>query len=198
MKLRIAKFAIAALATLAPAALYAQADSIVFGQARVTFTPALMQVFAGVGGTVTDLSLRPLQDGTNLLPITQGVLDGRTSQGEVVFSGGYQITGSGATIRLQDLALDITGPTGGTVSGVFVVNGTILGRQPVFAVIGSFAQTTTAQGQTALVNGLSVGLTPYFVDAINGAVGRPVFTAGTAVGTVNAYAVVVPITTPLN
>ena len=73
-----------------------------------------------------------------------------------------------------------------------------LGRQAIFTLTGSLAQTVNAQGPVINVNGLTIGLTLAFVSVIDNAFGPGTFTAGTSVGAVSGYAVLLPLTTPLN
>jgi hypothetical protein len=192
MKSLYGKLSIIALITLTPAALLAQARSIVYGRTTVTFTPAFVQALASNGATLTDLSQNPLQNGVNTLTALEGVIDLQTSFSDVLFSGGYQVTVAGQTIRVQDLAFEATTPTTSFISGIFIVNGMeIGGRQPIFAVNArpTFTLPLQPQNGTITLSGLSLGLTPAFVNIVNTATGQAAFTPGTQVGTAEAYAV---------
>ncbi len=187
----------AVLLTLAPIALHAQnSRTIAYGRTSVTLTPAFVQALSGSGVSITDLNLVPLQSGLNTFTAINGVLDLQTSFGEVEFSGGYQITVNGQTIRVQDLTFEIQNATTAYISGVFIVNGTFQARQTIFTV--NMAPTYTLPLQ--LDNGaltlpaMSLGLSPTFVSLLNSAVGQNAFNAGTQVATANEYAVFGPTT----
>ena len=182
---------------LAPFALHAQTDNTVYGHTTVAFSSAFTQQLSSFGVTITDLNGNPLPNGTLTLNTLQGVLDLQTAFGEVVFAGGYQVTAPGQTLRVQDLAFNIENATTAYISGVFVVNGSFVGRQPIFVVnqnpVGTvYSLPLVPQNGILTFNGFSLGLSPYFISLVNGALGQPALNAGTQVGTSNVYAVVVP------
>ena len=197
MKSMLAKLGVAAAVTFAPFALHAQTDNVVYGQTTVALNSAFTQQLSAQGVTITDLNGNVLPNGTLTLNTLEGVLDLQTAFGEVFFSGGYQVTAAGQTIRVQDLAFSIENATTAYISGVFVVNGSFLGRQPIFTVnrnpVGTvYTLPLKPQNGVIAFNGFSLGLSPYFINLINGAVGQSGLNAGTQIGSSNVVAVVVP------
>ena len=124
------------------------------------------------------------------------MLDLQTSFGEVVFAGGYQVTVGGQTLRIQDLTFEIVNATTAYISGIFIVNDTFSGRQPIFAVNMAPTYTLPLQLQNGTITfaPMSLGLTPNFISLINSATGQTSLNAGTQVGQVTAFAVFGPTT----
>ncbi len=197
MKNTLAKLSLAAVVLFAPLALQAQTDNTISGHTTVAFNPAFAQQLSSFGITIADLNGNPLPNNTLTLNTLGGVLDLQTAFGEVEFSGGYLVTAQGQTLRVQNLAFSIENATTAFISGVFIVNGTFVGRQPIFTVnrnpVGT-VYTLPLQPQNGVLtfNGFSLGLSQVFVDLINGAVGQPALNAGTQIGTSNVFAVVAP------
>ncbi len=197
MKTVLAKLSLTAMVTLAPFALQAQTDNTISGQTTVIFNQEFAQQLSSFGITITDLNGKPLPNNTLTLNTIQGVLDLQTSLGEVEFAGGYLVTAQGQTLRVQDLAFSIENQTTAFISGVFIVNGSFVGRQPIFTVnrnpIGTvYTLPLVPQNGHLTFNGFSLGLSQVFVDLINGALGQPALNAGTQIGTSNVTSTVAP------
>lgn len=193
MKSIVSKLALAVVMLFAPLALQAQTDQITGGYAVFTFTSLLLQQLASAGATLTDLSRNPLQNGALTLPSVQGVIDTQNGNGDLVFRGGYQVVVQGTTIRVEDLAFTINGPSA-VFTGIFVVNGQVAGRQDIFTVNQkpNFILPLQQANGTLTLPQLSLGLTPAFLNLINQAAGQTVVSPGTQVGTASAFPVVVP------
>ena len=197
MKATLRKLGVAATVMLAPLALQAQTDNIVYGQTSIVFTPAFTQQLSSFGITVTDLTQTPLQNGTLTLSGVEGAIDLQTALGEVILSNGYQVVAQGTTIRVQDLVFSIINQTTAVISGIFIVNGQFVGRQTIFAVnknpVGTvYTLPLQPRNGTLTFNGLSLGLSQEFVNLINNAMGQAVLNPGVQVATANAFSVVVP------
>ncbi len=196
MKALIGTLAIAAAATLAPSA-HAQTESIVYGRATITLAPAFVQQLSAIGATITDLSQAPLANGAEVFTAIEGALDLQTSFNEVVYKGGYLVSIEGSTIRVQDLALETTS-TGAVFSGLFIQNGTLVGRQNIFNVSpqGGPAPVLPLVPQNGTIShpGLSLTLSPNFVNLINGATGQSAIGANTVIGGLDLYSVLDPAT----
>ncbi len=199
VKTLLAKLSLAATVMLAPLALHAQTDNTVYGRTTVAFNQAFTQQLSSFGVTITDLNGVALPNGTLTLNTLEGVLDLQTAFGDVFFAGGYQVTAQGQTVRVQNLEFSIVNATTAYISGDFVVNGSFVSRQPIFVVnrnpVGTvYTLPLVPQNGTLTLNGFSLGLSPYFVTLINGAIGQPALNAGTQIGTSNVFAVVIPPT----
>ncbi len=184
-----------AAVALAPAALHAQTDSIVYGRATITLAPAFVQQLGSIGATVTDLSQAPLVNGAEVFTALEGAIDLQTSFNEVIYQGGYLVSINGSTIRVQDLALELTA-TGAVFSGLFIENGTFVGRQNIFNISqqGGPAPSLPLVPENGTIshNGLSLSLAPAFISAINSAVGQSALNANTVIGGLDLYSVLLP------
>ncbi len=193
MKTFLGKLGLIALAALTPVALHAQqARSIAYGRTTITFAPALGQTLGGAGVVVSDLAGMPLQNGVLNLTTVDGVIDLNTALGDFVFTGGFQLSAAGQTVRVQNLAMETSNPTSSVITGQVVYNGTVIGpRQAIFAVNAIPAATLplAPQNGTLTLNGLSLGLSAGFVNLINGAAHQTVISTATQVGAANIYAV---------
>lgn len=197
MKAILKNLGVAATLMLAPLAMHAQTDNIVYGQTNIVFTPAFTQQLSSFGITVTDLAQQPLQNGTLTVSGLEGAIDLQTALGEIILSDGYQVTAQGTTIRVQDLVFSIVNQTTAGISGIFIVNGKFIGRQAIFTVnrnpVGTvYNLPLQPQNGTLTFNGLSLGLAPEFVTLINTAMGQSVLNPGVQVATANAFSVVTP------
>lgn len=187
------KISLAMAAMLAPFTLHAQADRITGGQATFTFTPAFTRQLAALGVALTDLSGAPLANGASVLPTHDGLIDLSNGNGELFFSGGYQVVLSGTTLRVEDVAFTIQGANA-IFSGAFLVNGRYSGRQDIFVVNRppAFNLPLQPQNNTVGLPPLSLGLAPGFVNLLNEATGSQAFTAAVQIATATAQPVVVP------
>ncbi len=194
MKAFLTKVTLAAFAALAPAVLHAQTESIVYGRATIVLTPAVLQQFAALGITVTDLSPAPMQNGVNILPALEGAIDLQTAFNEVIYAGGYQIKFGTTAIQVRNLTLDLIGSSA-VFSGIIIQNGTFVGREAIFSI--------NAQGPPSLPivpdhgtishNGLSLSFEQPFVNLINSAAGNSGLNTTTQIGTLDLYSVLAPL-----
>ncbi len=194
MKALFTKVTFAAVALLAPAALHAQTELIVYGRATIVLAPAVMQQFAALGVRVTDLSRAPIQNGTNILPALEGAIDLQTAANEVVYAGGYQIKIAGATIEIRNLTLDLVGSSA-VFSGIVIENGTFVGREAIFAISpqGPPSLPIVPEHGTINHNGLSLNFEQPFVNLINSAVANSGLNTTTPIGTLDLYSVLAPL-----
>ena len=110
-----------------------QVQSIVSGRTSLELNSAFVQSVEALGANFADLGLSALQNGTVTFPIVSGSVDLNTVAGEVQHQGGLVIRADGEQIQLLDWTIDITGPTP-MMSALFVVNGSVMGRFPLFLV----------------------------------------------------------------
>ncbi len=201
MKTILAGLAAAALLAFAPAVSHAQTRTIAYGRTSIAFTPSFLEQLAGQGVTITDLATgQPLQNGFNSFTALEGALDLKSAYGEVVFAGGYVVNINGQTIRVQDLAFNISS-SGAVISGAFTTNDVFAGRQPIFIVNMNPNLTLPIPVQNGAITlpGMSLGLAPNFVALVNQAAGQPILNPGIQIAAANEYAVFAPATpTALN
>ena len=206
MKLLFGKVTFALLAAIAPAALHAQqTEAIVYWRATIVLSPAVLQQFATLGVTITDLSQThwpwrhgseaPTQNGTNILTALEGAIDLQTSSNEVVYAGGYQIKIGASTIQIRNLTLDLVGPSA-IFSGIVIENDTFVGREAIFAISaqGPPSLPIVPQHGTISHNGLSLTFEQPFVNLIGGVAGNSGLNTTAQIGTLDLYSVLAPLT----
>ena len=187
MKSISVQLGIAALALGLPFAAHADTDKIVSGTQTLTFTPAILQQITSRGGTITDFNGTPLT-ATNgvVLNVVGGVVDLQSGLAEAITSGGIKVNVVGLTISFQDLTFDATGPNTSTVSGIFSVDGHVIGREAVF-VYDSFPSfgalpLQSTDGQISY-SGAGFKLSPAFVTLLNTIYQQPILSASVEAGT---------------
>lgn len=128
------RLALAAVVLAATSMLPAQqVRSIVSGRTTMQLNSNFVQSVQALGANFTDLGLAALQNGSVTFPIATGSVDLNTVAGELQHKGGLVIQAEDETIQLLDWKLDITGSQP-TISVLFVINGSITGRFPLFLV----------------------------------------------------------------
>lgn len=196
MKTLFPKLAFTALAALAPAAvLHAQnTHAIVYGTATVILTPAVLQQFAALGVSVTDLSRARIENGTNVLPALEGAIDLDTSYNEVAYGGGYQFKSGSTTVQVRDLTLDLMGPSA-VFYGIVIENGTFVGREAIFSIVATGAPTLPIVPVNGTIshNGLLLSFEQPFVSVVNNAFGNSGLTSTAQIGKLNLYSVLGPL-----
>ena len=179
---------------LATQALVAQqVNTIVSGRTAMYLNSAFQATIESYGATFSDLGLAALQNGTVYFPISKGVIDVNTVAGELRHGGGLVITADGRQIKLLNWVLDTTGPVP-TISALFVIDGTINGRFPLFLVQPppNLSLPLQPQGSVVAIRQASLFLTPAGATTFNnlfGLDGSEQLQAYTPVGNIDVYAV---------
>lgn len=168
-----------------------QAQTIAYGRTTVNLSSAFQQTIASMGATLTDLNSAPATNGSTVFPIATGVIDLQTGVGELISKGGYLITAGGTVIKIQDFIVDLSTPTSPVVTGVFVVNGTVMPREPVFQLQlpSGFSLPLTPQNGVEVATGFTATFAPAAASTINTVFGGPVIQANAFIGTVDFYGV---------
>ena len=192
MKSSLRLAAAAAVLTFAPVfAAAQQGQTIAYGRTTVHYSSSFQQILSTLGAPLTHPSEKPLIEGNAVFPITEGVIDVQTGIGELASSGGNIFTAGANVIKVQNFVVDLTNPVSPVVTGVFVVNGTVLARQPIFTLQlpSGFTLPLTPQNGVEIANGFTATLAPAAVGTINGIFGGPVFQPNTPVGTLDLFGV---------
>ena len=190
----IRKFALAAAVLTAGRLLPAQQiQSIVSGRTAVQLNSSFMQSLEALGANFTDLGLAALQNGSITFPIATGSVDLNTVAGELQHKGGLAMQADGHTIELLDWTLDITGAQP-TVSALFVIDGSITGRFPLFLVQPpvNLALPLQPQGGVIAIKQASLFLSPAGASTFNslfGLSGDQQLQPYSPVGNIDVYAV---------
>ncbi len=191
----LVKTGLAVTLLLAPFAAQGQTERIIGGYTSITLNATFQQQLSASGIAITDLAQNALQNGTNVLPDVQGVINLQSANTHVFFKGGYQVVFQGTTVRLEDFLLNVTGPSA-IYSATFIENGQVLGRREIFFVNQNPNLVLPLQVQTSMIKlpELSLGLAPAFIREINRLTGQQTLNAGTQVATSNSFPIVVPDT----
>lgn len=182
----------AAVLALAPVfAAAQQGQTIAYGRTTLHYSAGFQQTLGSLGLTVTDLYSNPLPGGTAVFPITEGVVDLQTGVGEVTSSGGNLFLSGANVIKLQNLVLDLSNPATPMITGIFVVNGLVLPREPIFnlQLPAGFTLPLTPQNGVEAVSGFGATLAPAAVATVNHLFGGDVLQNNIPVGTVDLYTV---------
>ena len=170
-----------------------QVNNIVSGRTSMYLNSAFQATIESYGATFSDLGLAALQNGTVSFPIAKGAIDLDTVAGELRHKGGLIITADGRQIKLLDWVLDITGPVP-TISALFITDGTVNGRFPLFLVQPppNLNLPLQPQGGIVAIRQASLFLTPAGATTFNnlfGLDGSEQLQANTPVGNIDVYAV---------
>lgn len=187
-----AKLVATAALSLVPALASAQqGHTIAYGRATINFSASFQQTLSNLGASLTDLNLHPFINGVANYQGTQGVIDLQSGIGEFNTNNGYAVSAGGALIQVQNLTFDFSNPSSPVVTGVFVINGTVQSRVPIFnvQVPSGFSLPFTATSGVAQLNGFTLTLAPAAANTINSTFGGPVLQANSNVGSANVYAV---------
>ena len=192
MKLSLASLSLTALLAVTPATMLAQTETVTSGHTTFSSSPFLQYV-ASFGVTVTDLTGKPAQTNPVTFPVTEGALDLQTATGEIVNAGGYIFLGNGNSVRIQDLVLDSTNPATPGVTAIFVINGRLVGRLPLYqaSAPAGFSLPLKPQSGIEQIRGLGLTLTKTAAATLNNAliITEPVLQPGSSAGTADVYAV---------
>ncbi len=189
---QVLHLAAAAVLALAPAIASAQqGHTITYGRATVNFSQNFQQTLSSLGASLTDLNAVPLANGIGIFEATEGVVDLQTGVAELTTRGGYAVSAGGTFVKVQNLVVDLSNPLTPVVTGIFVINGTVIPRQPIFqlAVPPGTAIPLTPQNGVEILNGFPATLAPAAAATINSIFGGPVLQPNTPIGTVDFYAV---------
>jgi hypothetical protein len=186
--------ALACTPTLVLAQTPSQTPSVDFGRTTVQLGDSFINSIQGLGAVITDLQNNPLKNNAFTVRATGGALDLTTSTGEIEHTGGLLVNAAGTILRIQNLTLDTSNPTGVVITAQFIVNDHFVSRLALFNVQPPAGLTLPLQLQSGVlqVNGLVLTLAPATASAINTVLGGQYVQAGTNIGTANAYVVFSP------
>jgi hypothetical protein len=185
----VTALAVAALAVGAvSSAAAAPTVQIVDGKTSVELSQDLVEALGALG--VTPGAIRPgklsLRKGKALFPIPGGRIDLETLKGDIFHNGGLTLTGGDTTVGLSQFIIDTTDEP--VLTGLVEVNGSIVGRLPLFKLDLSTA-TVKAKGRYIFIGGVGVGLTMEAADALNGAFSVSAFVEDFPIGMARVFAI---------
>lgn len=151
-------------------------------------TVALGQEFTGAVATL-GLSVRTILPGRTIrrtrvsFPVTAGNLDFQNARGEIIHSGGLQISNATTTVKLTNFIIDTTGPSP-VLTGMVQANGDLVGRIPLFNLELPALTLPLPQDLFHLrIPGVGVRLSADAAGALNAVFGVNAFVEGFPIGT---------------
>ncbi len=170
-----------------------QIRSVVGGRTAMQLNSSFVQSIQALGANFTDLGLGALQNGSISFPIATGTIDLNTVAGELQNKGGLVIAADGEQIELLDWTVDITSSQP-TITALFLVNGSVIGRFPMFLVQPPVDLALPLQPQNGIIfiKQASLFLSPAGASTFNmlfGLSGDQQLQAYTPVGNIDVYAV---------
>jgi hypothetical protein len=169
-------------ASLFPAtAVQATTYNIPSGQTTVTFSPQFFNLIPALGATASKISPAKTKGSLNkqnlraIFPIATGALDNTGNRAQIGHKGGLTLTtGTNVKVQFTGFSLDFGLPTNSTrvMTALIVVNGSIVGRLPVF-ILGTNDIAGSVKGKTATLNNVPLTMSKQAADALNIIFGLP-------------------------
>lgn len=171
-----------------------QTPSVDFGRTTVQLGSSFLNSIQGLGAVITDLRGNPLQNNAFTIRAVAGAFDLTNAAGEVEHTGGLLINAAGTVLRIQNLTLDTSNPSGPVITAEFIVSDHFVSRMALFNVQppAGFSLPLQLQAGVLQVNGLVLTLAPATATALNTVFQAQVVQAGTNIGTANIYVVFSP------
>ena len=171
-----------------------QTPSVDFGRTTVQLGSSFLNSIQGLGAVITDLRGNPLQNNAFTIRAVAGAFDLTNAAGEVEHTGGLLINAAGTVLRIQNLTLDTSNPSGPVITAEFIVSDHFVSRMALFNVQppAGFSLPLQLQAGVLQVNGLVLTLAPATATALNTVFQAQVVQAGTNIGTANTYVVFSP------
>jgi len=168
------------------------------GVTSITLSTALATTLQNLGVTVGAVSPSVDTNGVVSLPITGGAFDLNTSKGEIFHTGGLTFTKGSTVINITDFLIDTTddsqaGITTPIVSALVILNGTVVGRLPLFNLgkPAGFQLPLPLTDKVVLnLSGSALTLNATAAAELNSEFGVSTLTGGLSIGTVNTVVVV--------
>jgi hypothetical protein len=152
-----------------------------FATGATTLTPATAFTSALTSRNVT---IAPIK-GTKLkFPVNGGRADLANARAEISHSGGVTLKSATVTVELSNFIIDTTSTP--TLTGLVVVNGSVVGRIALFKVaLPTLTLPLTAPQQKLNIPGNTLTLTAAAASALNGAFSVSAFAENAAIGPAN-------------
>lgn len=133
MKSIAKNLALAVLVLVSTTAFAQKTTTIDSGKTTVTLSTTFVEALSKLEITPGTVDPTRLFNGTVDFPVTGGAIDLDTAKGNILHSGGLTLTKNNTVVTLQSFIIDTTGSQP-QITGLVSVNGTLLGRLPLFNV----------------------------------------------------------------
>jgi hypothetical protein len=171
---------------------FAQTVTVQSGVTQVKLSGELVNALTTLKIAPGTVNPTQLVNGTASFPITGGALDVNTANGEVAHSGGLTLSKASTIVRLQTFTIDTAGASP-ILTGLVVVNGSVLGRLPLFELqlpSGFTLPLNPVAGVRVNLNAVRVTLTQGAADALNSVFKTSAFAGGLRIGTATVSSIV--------
>jgi hypothetical protein len=190
-KVRTAVVAIGlAVSAAAPLATASPTAQITGGYTLTEFFPEFGAALGSLGIAVSKVLPANVSATFGFIPITGGRIDASNAKGEIPHAGGLTLTKGTTRVQLTDFVID-TASGAPRLTGLVAVNGSILGRVPLFdlALRPLTLPLQLPPGPELLqIDGSRMTLTHEAASALNSVFGTTAFAGGFGIGIASVYA----------
>lgn len=182
----LATVAFTVLSTTLPAQ---QTKTLFTGRTSVKLSSTFTGALSSLGVSVGRVFPTEIEYGTANFPVTGGAIDLDTASGNILHSGGLTLKAGDTKVTLQSFIIDTT--TGKPmITGLVSVNGTLLGRIPLFDLTlpAGFSLPLHLNENRLVLKGVGVTLDATAAGALDGVFHVDAFTAGFPIGTAQVVA----------
>lgn len=142
-----------------------------------------------VPGTVNPTELK---EGVASFPVSGGAIDLQSAKGEIAHSGGLSLSKGGTTVTLQSFTIDTVAGSP-VLTGLVSVNGTLVGRLPLFDLSlpsGLTLPLKPVAGVRLNLFSVGVSLSDAAAGALNSIFKTSAFAGGLKIGTASAFTII--------
>ena len=160
-------------------------ETVELGRTTVTFASDILPALGGLGINLGTVGPSRLVNGVVTFPVTGGAIDLDTGVAQVIHSGGLTLTSGQSQVTLQSFIVD-TSAAIPVITGLVSVNGTLLGRLPIFdlSLTGGLTLPLTPQTNGQLtIAGVDLTLDSAAAATLNSAFSTSALTGGSEIGT---------------
>lgn len=160
------------------------------GDTSVSLSPELAAAAGSLNLSVSAVSpARRFGAAGFSFPITSGLIDLENAKGEIIHGGGLRLAAGNTRVDLRNFIIDTTG-TQPVLTGVAVVNNSVVGRIPLFKLTLP-ALTLPLSNRSFVLNipNINLRLTSQAATALNQSFGVSAFTENFPVGTARVTAI---------
>lgn len=155
------------------------------GATTVQLAPSFLDALNSLGVTPAAVfpgRLKARSEGVlAAFPITTGELDAGTLKAEIDHAGGLSLKAGGSVVKLTDFIVDLT-TSAPVLTGLVTVNGSLLGRVPLFDLDTSKIKAGLHEN-VAKVSNVGVTLSKTAAGALNSVFGITALSKGLVIGT---------------
>ncbi len=154
-----------------------------YGTTNVKLATATTDALKALEVKLTTLSGSFIYKDRAYFPVTGGALDLANAKGEILHSGGLKFAKGETTVTVSGFIIDTTGTTP-VLTGLAAVNGSVVGRIPLFDIgLPSTLTLPLPEKRRFSLSDVTLKLRAEAAGALNTAFSVTAFTAGLDIGT---------------